>query len=146
MVGRALGTAALVVFAALALASCGGAEQSGVTSAVSSEPPTDGAATFGPGDAVSVAAGTTFTIVVDANPTTGYEWTLTDSGDPDVVTPEGSVYEQEPGSEDRAGAGGTETWVFRAESAGSTILTLTYARPFAPGDNPKVENFDVTVT
>jgi len=146
MFGRTLGAASVVAFAAVVLASCGGAEQSGVSSSTSNAPTPNEAATFGPGDAISVPTDTAFTIVLDANPTTGYQWTLTDAGDPSVVTPEGSEYRQEPDSEDMVGAGGTETWKFRSGQAGSTTLMLTYARPFAPDENPQTETFDITVT
>ena len=75
---------------------------------------------------IEVDAGSTFQIVLDSNPTTGYAWQVEDKPDPAVVKYSGSEYEPDPGSEDREGGGGEEALTFEAVAAGETEIGLVY--------------------
>jgi inhibitor of cysteine peptidase len=76
-------------------------------------------------------------IYLPANRTTGFGWqaTFSQSG---VLKAEGDAfYLTTKTSPHLAGSGGTETWIFRAEQAGSTSLTLGYVRPWEKGKAPE---------
>jgi predicted secreted protein len=89
---------------------------------------------------IEVDAGSTFQIVLDSNPTTGYAWQVEEK-DPGVVKYSGAEYEPDPGSEDRAGGGGEETLTFEAVAAGETEIALTYmfSQPVSDDSNTAEE-------
>lgn len=70
-----------------------------------------------------------YTIKLEGNPTTGYEWTY-------VMKPEGIVrevssdYKQDKAPLDYTGVGGEYTYVFEGVSPGKVELLFTYARPW----------------
>ena len=93
---------------------------------------------------ISVKVGSGFTIELDSNATTGYQWqvlplehALTASGHHYVNPTDGAV-----------GTGGREQFQFRAELAGTVSVTLEFRRPFEPASTPAVDTvtFAVTVT
>jgi inhibitor of cysteine peptidase len=85
-------------------------------------------------------------IYLPANRTTGFGWkpTFSKGG---FLKPEGEAfYLANKTSPNLVGSGGTETWIFRAEQAGSTTLTLGYVRPWEKGKAPeKTVAWPVTV-
>lgn len=94
---------------------------------------------------ITVATGTSFTIELDSNATTGYQWTLlpltgsvVTAGDHSYINPTGGA----------VGSGGWERFVFTAGSAGSATITLEYRRPFEPASTPAIDTvtYSVTVT
>jgi len=98
-----------------------------------------------PTQPIEVAAGQEFRIVLDANPTTGYQWQLSGPLDERIVTLVGSDY-QIPRT-DRVGAGGKHLWTFRAAGQGQTAIGLIYLRPWEKGIPPiKKMTFTVIVT
>ena len=74
------------------------------------------------------APGRQFTIVLDANHSTGFQWELAKTPDTDVVTHAGTTYEQEPDAP--LGAGGKEVWTFDAVAPGWAKIELVYRRPW----------------
>jgi predicted secreted protein len=74
-------------------------------------------------------SGATVSVVLEENPTTGYEWRY-------IASPEGilkevsSEYAQDAGTESLTGAGGKHTWTFECAAEGGTVLHFAYARPF----------------
>ncbi|WP_186319349.1 protease inhibitor I42 family protein [Streptomyces sp. SAJ15] len=100
--------------------------------------------------AVEVSPGETFTIEVDANPTTGFKW-IVDRPAPArrVVEALGEDYEGD--GSDRVGAGGTLRLRFQAKDAGSTEIKLLHCMrcgtPSAEpeGDGAESLTFHVTV-
>ena len=69
-----------------------------------------------------------FTVTLDANPTTGYQWNS------DAVITGGAVVQvehqyQEPTST-LVGAPGKDVWTFRAVRADTATVNFSYARPF----------------
>jgi inhibitor of cysteine peptidase len=80
---------------------------------------------------VTVEAGSTLTVALCANPTTGFQWEEIAVDDPDVVEQADRGY-QAPDS-DALGASGREVWTFRAPEVGQTTLASTYGQPWEGG-------------
>ncbi len=101
-------------------------------------------------DSTSITAkvGDTFVIQLASNPSTGYQWKLTPSGDPGVNLKSSefvSDSQTSTGTETAVGVGGVENWTFTAEAAGTGTLAFG---SIAPGKTTPVETvtFNVTVT
>ena len=67
-----------------------------------------------------------------SNPTTGFQWELTELTDEKIVAHESNEYIP---SEDKeiAGAPGQEVWTFRVHKAGACNITMEYGRPWEGG-------------
>ena len=72
--------------------------------------------------------GTSFTIILAANHTTGYSWRLAKPLDPDVLTQLNRTYSEDNST--RIGSGGRELWTFQPLRKGTTDIEFEYARPF----------------
>ena len=78
----------------------------------------EGSAEFSQGDLV---------VKLDANPTTGYEWTFQIDGS--AVQPDGDEFvPASDGAQPKTGEGGVHTFNFKADGSGEATLTFTYAR------------------
>lgn len=93
------------------------------------------------GGSVTLKPAQLMSIVLDANPTTGYRW--------DPVGLDEAVLTQVSGefnapSTDAVGASASQTLIFRAVAPGATTLTLGYARPWETGVAP-AQTFTVQV-
>lgn len=77
-----------------------------------------------------VGAGERFEVVLRANHSTGFEWALADSAGLGPIRLEGRRYEVPRALRRRDGAGGTETWTFRALAPGEGAIALVYRRPW----------------
>lgn len=134
-----LAAGAVVVVGLALLAGCGG-DDSGSGKSGGSASAGGSTTVYGPGDSISVASGQTFVVALESNPTTGYEWTA--SANPNATF----VKSEQVTSSTLAGAPGTQRLTFRATAAGSSTLTLGYARSFEPGVPPvQTEAFPLTV-
>ena len=93
------------------------------------------------GRAIKIESGDTLEIVLDANPTTGYQWKAL-PWDAEVIEQiDKSVYK----SRSKAmGSGGELTFYFKALSTGQTPLKFIYFRAFEK-DVPPVKSFKVTI-
>jgi inhibitor of cysteine peptidase len=79
------------------------------------------------GDSVTVAVGETISIILESNSTTGYKWVLdTTALDSAIVSNTSNKYFS--GASSLVGTGGTEQWIFEAESADTTTIKLNYKR------------------
>lgn len=93
------------------------------------------------GTTKALAVGQKVEIVLDANPTTGYQWAV-DGDLPAPLEQVGSVqYKAESGA---LGAGGVDTWTFAGTSAGRATLKLKYWRSFEP-TTPPAKTFEITL-
>lgn len=98
------------------------------------------------GTVVSASVGSTLTVTLAGNPTTGYEWEVSEV-DANVLAPAGEPqYVSDAAPEGVVGVGGTYTFTFAAVAPGDTTLSLVYRRPFEPDDTPPVETFVVNVS
>ena len=89
-----------------------------------------------PDKLIEVTSGQEFRIVLDANPTTGFTWQLSSPLDDTLVTVVGNSYDA-PSTSGRVGAGGKQTWTFKAMRRGQTAIGLLYARPWEKGVDPE---------
>lgn len=95
------------------------------------------------GREITLQQGRILSVILESNPTTGYSWQvlqidnkiLAQDGDPE--------YTQAAGSEGLVGAGGTQTYHFKAASTGKVTLVLGYMRPWE--DVPPTQTFTLTV-
>jgi inhibitor of cysteine peptidase len=79
------------------------------------------------GNSISLSLGQILVVSLEANPTTGYTWEVDDI-DVSMLNQLGEAQFQ-PESE-AIGAGGTQTYYFRAIAEGQTDLSLAYLRPW----------------
>ena len=94
------------------------------------------------GSTVELRVGDTMEVVLDGNPTTGFQW--------ETAAVDASVLNQlgEPGFEPYSnliGSGGKFTFRFEAVASGQTLLKLVYHRSWET-DVPPEKTFEVTVT
>lgn len=82
---------------------------------------------------IVVEEGQEFSILLESNPTTGYQWQLTQPPDEAVLSLVKTEFE-ETGEEGLVGAGGEERWTFKAEGRGRTTLYFVYIRPWEDGE------------
>jgi predicted secreted protein len=78
--------------------------------------------------AMVVAPGERFTIVLDANRSTGFRWEIARPFDAAVVALVDTTYQEEPNA--APGQGGKEVWTFDAVAPGWTKIQLAYRRPW----------------
>ncbi len=83
------------------------------------------------GMAAAAEEGREFSIFLDSNRTTGYEWRLARPLDERMVHFVRSEYAPPKGG--LAGAGGREEWIFLAKGSGKTEILLEYVRPWEKG-------------
>ncbi len=95
------------------------------------------------GSAITLSVGDPLVIQLTSNHSTGFEWVvlqdaatlLTQDGEPD--------YDVKPGGGD--GAGGHETWRFKATAPGEATLELGYRRPWETDVEP-IQLYTLRVT
>jgi inhibitor of cysteine peptidase len=95
------------------------------------------------GDTFETTVGKTFTIALDANATTGYNWSQTIK-DKAVVAYVDNAYVAAATDPQVVGGGGTDTFTFKAVGKGTTTITLTYARPWE--SVPAAQTRTITIT
>ncbi|MFJ4650636.1 protease inhibitor I42 family protein [Nocardia sp. NPDC088792] len=97
------------------------------------------------GKAITLTAGQGLVVTLDANPTTGFTWALTDL-DQNIVKQNGAAeYEQDPNPDGRVGVGGKSVLNFVAANPGGTRLVLEYKRSWEQGV-PPAKTFSVNLT
>jgi predicted secreted protein len=97
---------------------------------------------------IEVNPGYVFTVALDSNATTGYQWTpQANIADINVLAQTAHQY-IEPrvnGSEKPvSGMAGIEEWTFRANQTGTTTVRLSYDRPWEGGEK-SARTFELTV-
>jgi predicted secreted protein len=78
---------------------------------------------------IVVEVGQEFIIVLESNPTTGYQWQLVQPLEEEVLSLVKTEFEEQE-EEGLFGAAGEERWTFKAESRGDTIIDFAYVRPW----------------
>lgn len=82
---------------------------------------------------MTASAGQNFTVTLDSNPSTGYQWDVSAIANNDLVRFIKSDFVQSDSG--LIGAGGKQTLTFQALKAGETTIVLDYARPWEK-ENP----------
>ncbi len=93
-----------------------------------------------PTSPIEATAGESFDIVIEANPTTGYEWQLVGALDETVV--QFVTQDYEPDRPINEGSGGMDVWTFQAVSPGESEIVLGHYPP----DGSDVPERTVTFT
>lgn len=94
------------------------------------------------GTTVEARVGDTVVVDLDANVTTGYEWSFTAG---DTFTIAKSEYVPDENAENMAGAGGTQVVSLEVKSAGSSDLTGVYRRPWETPSPDATSDFSMTI-
>jgi inhibitor of cysteine peptidase len=95
-----------------------------------------------PAKSIEVTNGQEFSIELDANATTGYQWQLAEPLNNSLLELLSTEYRvSETGL---VGAGGKEIWKFRAVDQGKTMISMKYIRPWEKG-TPPVKNVQFQV-
>ena len=94
---------------------------------------------------ISIEIGGTFGISLESNPTTGYEWDVTEC-DYSVLELVNTGYEQaETQSPPLPGAGGLQNWTFEGLKDGKTTLKLVYWRSWE-GEESIIDEYLLHIT
>ncbi|MFC2059385.1 protease inhibitor I42 family protein, partial [Chloroflexota bacterium] len=97
------------------------------------------------GKEVEVTAGSSFTVTLDSNATTGFQWELVDITDDTVLELSDQTYATpQPTDPPMVGAGGKEVWTFKALSEGECTITMEYSQPWE-GGTKAAETFTLTM-
>jgi len=139
---RSLGirlVAALALAGAALALGCGSGEpaEQGSPRTIAVTPPAGGTRTM-----VEAGVGDVVVVSLEANPTTGYEWTFTAG---DTFTIEKSKYMADPRPEEVAGGGGIQVVTLPVTRPGVSDLRGTYARSWESPE-PGRAGPDATVT
>jgi predicted secreted protein len=129
---------ALAAAVAATVAACGGESNGGGSTPeeirITPQAPT--------GTTVDAKVGDTIVISLDANATTGFEWSFT-AGDTFEIAK--SDYVPDENAENMTGAGGTQVVTLKVTKAGSSGFVGTYSRPWVTPSADKEADFSMTV-
>lgn len=92
---------------------------------------------------ISAAVGEQFTIKLEGNATTGFQWTS--AFDEAYLKQVKSEYVVDKSKTGMVGVGGNQYFTFQALKAGSTEVKCTYERSFDKGKDAKYATFKVTI-
>ena len=95
------------------------------------------------GKQITLQSGQVVTVTLESNPTTGYSWQVMEIDNTVLVQEGDPEYKQASGTSGLVGAGGTETFRFKAVGTGETTLSLGYARPWE--SDPPIQTFTIQV-
>lgn len=130
----------LLLLASVFYAGCGSKEEPEPVP----EPQPTGNVTY---EAMEFEAGQEFQVVLDANPSTGYDWTVDGKPDPAVVEQMGEVATRAPENPELVGAPVKEIWKFKAVAEGKTDIVFENKRSWEEDEPPAAtHNVAVTVT
>lgn len=93
---------------------------------------------------ITVNAGETFTVKLDENPTTGYQWSYAVS-DENVVALSKDEYAADRTAGDIEGAGGQRVLTFKALSKGTAAIDMVYERSWEKNENDEKLSFQIEV-
>ena len=85
-----------------------------------------------PQQPIEAGIGEEFSIILEANPTTGYHWVFVGELDPNVVEFVKNDYTS-TSDPNLVGGGGLDVWIFKAVNTGETRITLGY---YPPSNDP----------
>ncbi|MBM3167568.1 MAG: protease inhibitor I42 family protein [Chloroflexi bacterium] len=96
------------------------------------------------GNEIQAKAGQEFTITIESNPTTGYQWELAQTPNEAIVKFVKSDYEAPQNG--RPGQGGEEVWTFKAVGKGTAQISMRYVRSWEKDQPPaKTQTYTVVV-
>ena len=95
------------------------------------------------GDNLNLKINDVIKIRLESNITTGFRWNLSSKTDTNIVSLVSSDYKQ-ASADKKLGAGGYETFAFKATSKGSTTIILTYDKSWEEGVEP-LKTFEINI-
>lgn len=96
------------------------------------------------GKKIALTKGSTFTITLDSNATTGYSWAIVRINPEQIALQGKPMYKAYPAAEGVVGSGGQIIYTFKAIEQGTCEMELIYRRPFALTEKP-ARKFTLTV-
>lgn len=96
------------------------------------------------GEIIDIKVGNNIAINLEANPSTGYRWTIVEN-DEEILPLVSRDFKQNEAAESMVGVGGTLTLTFKAIKGGQTKLRLEYSKQLASEDDT-VQYFEIVVT
>ena len=93
---------------------------------------------------IVVSAGTTITVTLGSNPTTGFSWGKAAIANPASLEQTGNQF-LAPEGKGLVGAPGNQVWTFNALQKGTTTVSMEYSQPWAGGEKG-AWTFELTVT
>ncbi len=97
------------------------------------------------GESLNLEVNDRVNIELKSNPTTGYEWVLSEETGGSIISLTGSGFIQSKKDKELIGAGGFEIFSFKAISNGKTSIILNYKRPWEEEAEP-LETFEITIS
>jgi len=94
---------------------------------------------------VTATVGSTITVTLCSNPTTGFQWGEKAEISNAQVLKQTSQKMVGPSNTGMAGAPGNQVWTFEALQAGTSTASFSYSRPWEGGEKG-VETFKLNVT
>ncbi len=94
------------------------------------------------GRPIELRVGQELVLNLESNPSTGYSWSLTDTRHPVLISLGKPTYKH---AASVPGAGGLQSWTFRATEPGVQTLKLEYRRPWEKKVPEKTVTFQVVV-
>ncbi|MBU4162185.1 protease inhibitor I42 family protein [Patescibacteria group bacterium] len=91
--------------------------------------------------AVQVSVGHEFVVLLETNPTTGFQWGL--QLDPNYIDFKGKEYIADESAEEIVGAGGHEKFTFTAMTIGQSEIIFAYTRPWESIEPKKVITYSI---
>jgi inhibitor of cysteine peptidase len=99
------------------------------------------------GRRIAMQVGETLVVRLPSNPSTGYGWVNSSSGETTLRREIDGTYQPGPRPEGVVGSGGTEVWQFRVIHVGRESLRFEYQRPWEKATPPaKVVTYIIDVT
>lgn len=95
------------------------------------------------GDNLNLKINDVIKIRLESNITTGFRWNLSSKTDTNIVSLVSSDYKQ-ASADKKLGAGGYETFAFKATSKGNTTIILTYNKSWEEGVEP-LKTFEINI-
>jgi inhibitor of cysteine peptidase len=96
------------------------------------------------GSTAAVEVGQTIHLQLEANPTTGYGWEVSQVDEQLLAMQGEKTYEEAPQNKQLIGGGGWENFSFTAQQTGETTLRLIYHRSWEEGVEP-AKTFEVKI-
>lgn len=98
---------------------------------------------------INVKKGEDFEITLDSNPTTGFSWALAEDLDAKMIEEIDNVYGSNNSDDNNntplVGAGGIETWTFKALDKGEATIKMKYCQPFDANNPTEVKTIIVKI-
>jgi inhibitor of cysteine peptidase len=95
------------------------------------------------GESITIKEGNNLVITLESNPTTGYNWVLSEESNTAGLKLVNQEYEQSQKDQKQVGTGGVQIFTFSAEAGGSNMVILNYEREW---EEEPIETFRVEIT